>query len=102
MALPGLPESEEQMNVREMVTDWLLANGYGGLYNFELLYDGCACELADLMPCQDTLDDVPPIVQCQPGYRVPCDCSKECAFHIVAEKPEEKPEEKPIQKARTV
>ena len=74
------------MNVREIVTDWLQANGCDGLYNLELLYDGCACGLGDLMPCDDTFTG-----DCQPGYRVPCDCGEEHRFHVVAEKPEEKP-----------
>lgn len=53
-------------NVREIVADWLRANGYGGLY----LPECCACSVDDLMPCSQ------PNPQCAAGHVMPC-C--ECA-----------------------
>jgi hypothetical protein len=37
-------------NIREMVTDWLTAHGYEGLYNSGL---ECGCGFVDLMPCDE-------------------------------------------------
>lgn len=52
------------MTLIEIVSAYLTANGYGGLYN-----EGeCACEKADLAPCGQIGMD------CTPGYRAPCDC----------------------------
>ena len=45
--------------LRELVTDWLRANGYDGLAG-----DGCGCGLDDLMPCDS------PCCDCVAGHRV--------------------------------
>jgi hypothetical protein len=58
------------MNVKEIVAEYLSANGYGGLR-----YDECGCYDDDLMPCVEQCD------QCEAAYKVPahCDtCEVEC------------------------
>ena len=64
------------MDVREIVEEYLKANGYDGLYS-----EGCGCQASDLMPCDMPCED------CQPGYKVPCDpktCPAygDCEWHI--------------------
>lgn len=49
------------MNVQSIVTDWLLANGYDGLYNGDCK---CGCDTEDLMPC-----DNPCALYCKAGYK---------------------------------
>ncbi len=49
------------MNVKEIVSEYLKANGYDGLYT-----DDCGCWLTDLFPCGENFED------CKPGYEVPC------------------------------
>lgn len=59
------------MNVRSIVEDFLKANGYGGLCNYN-----CGCEVGDLMPCDMDFQH-----NCEPGYVHYCkDCTqaKEC------------------------
>lgn len=51
------------MSVKEIVADYLKANGYDGLYNGDA---ECGCDLDDLMPCEGN-----PCC-CQPGYKVGC------------------------------
>jgi|Deesub1362A_J573_1020465.scaffolds.fasta_scaffold00385_51 hypothetical protein len=53
------------MTVREIVSAWLKENGYDGLYSPTA---GCACLIADLMPCGNPGPD------CRPGYRIARDC----------------------------
>jgi len=65
------------MNVRQIVKQFLLANGYDGLYN-----DDCGCALDDLIPCGSES-----LSTCEPGYKIPCDpetCSAngDCPWHI--------------------
>ena len=56
--------------IKEIVKEYLETNGYEGLF-----YPGeCACELEDLMPCDE------PNMNCEPGYKEPCD-PKECGDH---------------------
>jgi hypothetical protein len=62
--------------VEYIVKQHLIANGFDGLHN-----DDCSCTLEDFMPCEDEW-----IRYCEPGYKVPCDCGEECAFHIVENK----------------
>ena len=64
------------MVVREIITEYLEANGYGGLYA-----DECGCLIGDLFPCDGPCDD------CKPGYKVPCDpktcpADGDCEWHI--------------------
>ena len=61
------------MTMREVVQQYLRAQGYDGLYNDDV---GCACLPDDLAPCEsDCLD-------CKPGYRHAGDC--EFDFYIRA------------------
>ena len=64
------------MDVRDIVKEYLIANGYDGLY--DPLGD-CGCIIDDLFPC-----DVSGM--CCPGYKVPCppDCEfgGDCDWHI--------------------
>jgi len=77
------------MNVKEIVKDYLVCHGFGGLCSRDR---ECGCEIGDLGPCDGTLDD------CEPGYKVLCteECSHEgdhdvnCGdWHIQIEKPED-------------
>ena len=57
--------------VKEIIKDWLLDNGYDGLYN-----DDCGCSIDALMPCNGNEG------ACIPGYRknknpahlIECEC----------------------------
>jgi hypothetical protein len=57
------------MNVREIVEEYLKANGFDGLAG-----DECGCQIGDLAPCGSecmNMDD------CEPGYLHECDaCSR--------------------------
>jgi hypothetical protein len=70
------------MTVKDIIVEWLKAHGYDGLYS-----EGgeCACEMADLCPCDDAG------FSCEPGYkRKPrADEDPDCKFYIDAERPEE-------------
>ncbi|MCK9596632.1 hypothetical protein M0R19_05570 [Candidatus Pacearchaeota archaeon] len=59
------------MNVLEITKDYLIKNGYDGLYTHN-----CNCLLSNLMPCCDVTSD------CKPGYKLPCDCDGGCAYHM--------------------
>ena len=72
------------VTVFDIIKGYLVANGFDGLFNDD---NGCACELRDLLRCQDYYDD------CEPGYKTPCDgpygddpnklwCGGDCGFHI--------------------
>jgi hypothetical protein len=68
------------MTVREIIGKHLKDNGFDGLYS----PDGeCACEIADLMPCEGCCD------RCEPGYRTQCDCGDH-DYHISGKREEEK------------
>lgn len=66
------------MNVKQIVIEWLKQHGYDGLY------DGadCACEIRDLMPCMGCSQF------CKAGYKKPCagpvycHCGGDHDFHI--------------------
>lgn len=57
--------------VKEIITNYLIKNGYGGLCHFD-----CGCNLDDLIPCDSDFS------HCEPGYKVPCKCNDNCGFHI--------------------
>lgn len=59
------------MTLRELTADWLKSHGYEGLFD----PDECACEVSDLMPCDE------PNPKCEPGIKTKCDCG-EHDFHI--------------------
>jgi len=87
------------MDVRDIVRDWLQANGYDGLYE----PGECACETDDLFPC-----GMPEIqVHCQPGVKYPCpgpgEChlDGDCGFHIGPKEQEKLMEALTIDNART-
>jgi len=63
------------MNVREIIENWLKENGYDGLY----YPDECACTIHDLMPCHGSQ-----ACDCEPGYEHPGD--EESPFYIKKEK----------------
>jgi len=64
-------------NVKDIIREYLVANGYDGLFNF----DGeCACLLDDLMPCEQCCDE------CIPGYRAD-DPTGEYDFLMQSERP---------------
>ncbi len=65
------------MNTRDIVKEYLIANGYDGLYA-----DECGCTAEFIMPCFGE-----EFHQCKPGYKIPCDpetcvASGDCDFHI--------------------
>jgi hypothetical protein len=80
---------EEHMNqlvtVKQIVEQYLTANGYDGLRSF----DGeCGCKVGDLVPCDGPFDT------CEPGYEVPCPgpgcvLAGDCPWHIAPKKPGE-------------
>ena len=64
------------MNVKEIVSEYLIKNGYEGLF-----CDSCGCEVGDLMPCDSFID------HCEAGHKVPCipetcGANGDCKFHI--------------------
>ena len=72
----------KEMNIREIVSEWLKEHGYDGLYS----QDECACALSDLMPCGEVFPE-----DCEPGYKVDCPRGHEYNFMITENKEEECP-----------
>lgn len=61
----------ENMNVRDVVSEWLEGEGYEGLYNECGDVMGCGCILDDLMPCTGDQSS------CEPAYVFFCErCGK--------------------------
>lgn len=63
--------------VLEILGDWLIENGYEGLWNG----DDCGCRLSDLAPCGE------PSNHCMPGHLTEgctAECGQGCSFHINA------------------
>ena len=54
-------------DVREIVSEYLVSNGYDGLVHADGIWDSCGCGLDDLAPCGDICH------YCQPAYRVTWD-----------------------------
>lgn len=65
-------------SVKEIVADYLKANGYDGIFN-ETAH--CACDLDDLMPCWHNNAD-----ECEPGYKVKCGGCDEYSWCIHEDK----------------
>ena len=70
------------MNIRQIIEQWLRANGCDGLTTVD-----CGCEVDDLMPCDGEC-----IANCKAGYKVSCpgeaDCPVGgCPWHISTSKP---------------
>ena len=75
------------MTVKEIIRDYLKANGFGGLFSD----CDCACILDDLFPCDIYGTD------CEADYKIPCPgpelCENgdgECEWHIGPKKPQER------------
>lgn len=69
--------------IKEIVAQYLKANGYDGLYNE---CGECACLIGDLAPCGEMSGE------CVSGYKAKCDddgcgCCTDNGWHIQAEKP---------------
>ena len=56
------------MNVKQIASEWLKANGYDGLCS-----EACGCLIDDLMPCE-----YPVLKCCEPGYRNDVGPDDEC------------------------
>ncbi len=70
---------EPGINVRDIIKKWLKDNGYDGLYSSDY---SCGCSLENFISCDESW-----VLNCQPGYKVPCEGSDhcqpgECEFHI--------------------
>lgn len=62
-----------RVSVSEILVDWLVDNGYDGLFN----HDGdCGCSVRDIVPCGNLG------VNCEAGHEVPCVCGNGCDFDI--------------------
>ncbi|RLI68626.1 hypothetical protein DRO91_08760 [Candidatus Heimdallarchaeota archaeon] len=59
------------MNIKNMVTGFLSAKGYSGLYNLEM---ECGCAIEDLMPCESMSGD------CKAGYKRFCKGCKDIDY----------------------
>ncbi len=74
------------MTLKDIIKEWLIKNGYEGLYENDSSYDGCGCAVEDLMPCDE------PSINCMAGYKVSCpgpeDCwnGGGCSWHISGKK----------------
>lgn len=72
------------LTVKDIIKDYLVANGYDGLYTDDC---GCCCERENLMPCYD--GDY--MLNCKPGYKCTCnkpeDSDSPHRWHIVSDKP---------------
>jgi hypothetical protein len=69
----------ESLNVAEIVSGYLVKNGFDGLVG-----DECGCALDDLIAC-----DSEDVLNCSPGYKIPCTCGEGCEWHISINKPED-------------
>lgn len=56
-------------NVLEITKQYLVSNGYEGLYN---VHGECGCEVSDLSP-GDCFEE-----RCEPGHKIPCTGPSEC------------------------
>ncbi|HPA81139.1 MAG TPA: hypothetical protein PLS95_10035 [Thermoanaerobaculales bacterium] len=70
------------LNVLEIVTERLTADGYDGLYNPDT---GCACEVGHLAPCGEISGD------CIAGWKVSCSCGDH-DWHISSASDGEQPD----------
>lgn len=55
----------KNMEVIDIVKDYLEQNGYDGLFNSD---NECACEVDDLAPCGEMSD------YCRAGFKQACNC----------------------------
>jgi len=62
--------------VKDIVVEYLEKNGFDGL-----MHDNdCCCSTNNI--CDDMTSD------CQPAYKIPCDCEDDCDFHMTRTKNE--------------
>ena len=61
------------MTTKEIIENYLRENSFDGLVQIDL---ECGCGLDDLAPCDQIGLD------CEPAYRVPCDCPDHDGFHF--------------------
>ena len=73
------------MTVKEIVTEYLKAHGYDGLYTL-----GCACLTGELFVGCDGSD------VCRPGYAQPCDCDAPANCTHIGPKPANSPTEEAL------
>ena len=78
--LPAEPPGAPPADLRGVATAWLRANGYDGLCNLAMDYDGCGCLLDDLMPC-----DAPHPRDCRPGHKGPSPDGADFAVYLTRE-----------------
>jgi len=75
-------------SIKEILTEWLKANGYDGLCSRH----GCGCGLDDLMPCWDECS-----ADCRAAYQVPAseeykeEYGDDCEYMFALKKGERKP-----------
>lgn len=62
------------MTIKEIVKEYLEQHGFDGLFSYH-----CACELADLMPCEG-LGLEEPIALCEPATKSPAIVRKVAIF----------------------
>ena len=67
------------MNVKEILKKHLKDNGFDGLY-----CEDCGCDMNDFLP-----GDMCPLPECEPGYKVECDCGDH-DWHIHHDNPKNK------------
>lgn len=66
---------QRRVSCRDIVKEYLVANGYDGLY-----CDECSCLPDDLFPCGGSGGDW--ILDCTAGYKIDgCTCGEGCDFH---------------------
>lgn len=66
-------DAAEGGTVQEILVAHLRARGYDGLFNDDR---ACGCTVEDFATCGDIWTN------CQPGYRIPCQCGEGCDFDI--------------------
>ena len=62
----------KNLNVMEIVKEYLLENEYSGLFA-----DECGCAIDNLFTCGGEV-----IGECRAGYKIPCTCWEKHDFHI--------------------
>ena len=65
------------MNVLEIVKEYLIQNGYDGLYNTA---GECACLIEDLTPCSEVCSDY------ESGYKGLCLCGGDHDFDLTPDR----------------
>lgn len=74
-----LPEYTGDISPQQFIREYLENNNYDGLFNPE---GDCACENDDLFPCGEYEPICDEADDCEPGYKIACDCGDDHNFHI--------------------